>query len=131
MAALGFHHINLRAPRELIEQLRSFYVEVIGLRVGERAPLSSAGYWLYAGDQELIHLSVARDSEPHRVPSPTGTYDHLALACRGLADTQAHLQQHGVAFTARRVAGTGQHQLFLKDPAGNGVELNFPADEIA
>jgi catechol-2,3-dioxygenase len=130
MAVTGFSHINLRAPLELIEQLRAFYVDVVGLRVGPRAPLNSFGYWLYAGEQEVIHLSVARDSEPNRVPSAVGTYDHLALSCNGLVGTREHLQRHGIAFTTRQVPGNGPHQLFFKDPAGNGVELNFSPDDV-
>jgi extradiol dioxygenase family protein len=36
------------------------------------------------------------------------------------------LRAHGVAFCESRSAVTGQHQFFLQDPAGNGVEINFP-----
>ena len=31
----GFAHYNLRAPRPLLEELRKFYTEVVGLSVGD------------------------------------------------------------------------------------------------
>jgi glyoxylase I family protein len=61
MNVLSFSHYNLRAPRELLDTLCSFYTEVIGLRVGERTPLMSFGYWLYAGQQDVLHLTGKRD----------------------------------------------------------------------
>jgi hypothetical protein len=35
------------------------------------------------------------------------------------------LKRMGVAYEMAHVPGTQQVQLFLTDPAGNGVELNF------
>ena len=57
MTVVGFNHYNLRAPRELLEQLRSFYCDVVGLRVGPRPSFASFGYWLYAGEQDILHLT--------------------------------------------------------------------------
>jgi hypothetical protein len=37
---------------------------------------------------------------------------------------EAKLKQHGVSYTTRTLAN-GVRQINLKDPAGNGVELNF------
>jgi hypothetical protein len=37
---------------------------------------------------------------------------------------EANLTQYGVAYTTRTLAN-GVRQINLKDPAGNGVELNF------
>ena len=54
-----------------------------------------------------------------------GTFDHVAFTCTGLAATEAQLRERGVAFRRAQVPGTKQVQLFLRDPAGNGVEFNF------
>ena len=50
MPAVAFDHFNLRAGRDLVERLRDFYVDVVGLRVGARPPFDFHGYWLYIGD---------------------------------------------------------------------------------
>ena len=48
---------------DLIEALRRFYTEVIGLQVGPRPPFDSPGHWLYAGPVDLLHLTVAQEVE--------------------------------------------------------------------
>ena len=42
----------------------------------------------------------------------------------------AHLAACGITFRVAEVPGAGQVQYFLKDPAGNGVELNFSAHDV-
>lgn len=119
-------HYNLRAERQMLDTLCDFYVTVVDLKVGYR-PLSSYGYWLYAGEKALLHLSEARPGEP-REPQVSGTFDHVAFACTDLPAMEAHLRVHGIDYRRNEVPVTGQHQLFFKDPAGNGIELNFAAD---
>ena len=54
-----------------------------------------------------------------------GTFDHVAFTFSGLVETEARLRERGIDYRSVRVPGTQQVQLFLTDPAGNGVELNF------
>lgn len=124
MPVTGLNHYNLRASRELLEQLRRFYCEVVGLAVGPRPPFDSFGYWLYAGGDAVLHLSEAEagESRPGQV---LNTFDHVAFTCSGLVATEARLAGLGIAFRRAAVPQSGQIQLFLHDPAGNGIELNF------
>ena len=126
MAVLGFSHYNLRAPRPMLERLRDFYVEVVGLQAGPRPPFRSFGYWLYAGGEPVLHLSESGAGEPARdAPGGTTTFDHAAFRCSDLAGTEARLAARGRAFERAEVPTTGIVQLFFSDPAGNGVELGF------
>ncbi len=128
MPATGLSHYNLRAPRELMEGLRSFYCDVLGLTLGERPAFGSFGYWLYAGEQAIVHLSETRAGESC-VLGVTTTFDHAAFSCTGCLDFESRLRQLAIAFTKARVPGTLQVQLFISDPAGNGVELNFASED--
>ncbi len=125
----GLHHINLRAPAELLATLRDFYRDVLGLEQGARPDFGSPGYWLYAGGHPIVHLSTQRPDEAKRGPvdpaAPT-TYDHTAFAGTDAPAMAAHLAALGVRFHESRSPVTGQHQFFFSDPAGNGVEINFP-----
>lgn len=125
----GLNHINLRAPADLLATLRDFYRDALGLEVGPRPDFDSEGYWLYAGGHPVLHLSTQRPHEPVRGPvdaaRPT-TYDHTAFTGTDPRATAAHLGALGVAFRESRSEVTRQHQFFLQDPAGNGVEINFP-----
>jgi hypothetical protein len=46
-------------------------------------------------------------------------------------DVRAQLKAHRVDFKARTVPGLRLRQIFLKDPTGVAIELNFPAAEAA
>ncbi|MEN9756233.1 MAG: hypothetical protein RL755_420 [Pseudomonadota bacterium] len=124
MSILRIDHYNLRANSELLDALRYFYCEVIGLSVGERPPLKSSGYWLYAGEKDVLHLSQAAPDEI-RQSHIQGTFDHVAFSCDNVENIESQLRDKGIAYKRSEVPLTGQIQLFLIDPAGNRVELNF------
>ena len=129
MPVHAFNHFNLRAPLPVAEALRDFYVDVVGLRVGWRPPFDFPGWWLYLGDQAVLHL-VAVPGARADGAARGGSFDHVAFSCTDLPATEAQLQRQGVHCRKVLVPGTQQVQLFLTDPAGNGVELNF-ADAAA
>jgi len=129
MPVLGFSHYNLRAARPLLDTLRDFYVDIVGLAAGPRPPFSSFGYWLYAGGEAVLHLSETAPGE-HRRAEGDSTFDHAAFSCTDLAAYERRLADRGIAYQRAEVPQTAQRQLFFSDPAGNGVELNF-ADEPA
>lgn len=124
MPVAGLNHFNLRAPRTLLDELRRFYVEVIGLQEGPRPPFRSHGYWLYAQDRDILHLTEAQADETRATHVAT-TLDHVAFTCIDPQAMQARLQRHGIAYLTDGVPLTAQQQIFLRDPAGNGIELNF------
>lgn len=130
MSALGFSHYNLRAPRALLDELRDFYCDVVGLTVGQRPPLRSFGYWLYAGGHAVLHLSEAGPEEV-RPTQPSGTFDHAAFRCRDRPAYERALALRGIRYRVALVPATQQVQIFLTDPAGNGVELNFDSSDEA
>jgi catechol 2,3-dioxygenase-like lactoylglutathione lyase family enzyme len=125
----GLHHVNLRAPAELLVVLRDFYRDAIGLELGPRPDFGTHGYWLYAGGHPVLHLPEQLAHEPRRGavdPAAPTTFDHTAYAGTNPTETAARLHALDVPFRESRSAQSRQHQFFLKDPAGNGVEINFP-----
>ena len=92
MTVRGIDHFNIRASHELLEQVRAFYCDVIGLVVGDRPPFDSAGYWLYAGDRAVLHLSLASDDE-QVAPNVATTLNHIALACTDRAEMENKLAE--------------------------------------
>ena len=53
----------------------------------------------------------------------------MAFQAADLAGTRARLADLGVAFEERTVPGQGLVQLFVRDPDGVRIELNFPVGE--
>jgi catechol-2,3-dioxygenase len=124
MATLGLNHINLRAQPELLDKMRAFYCEVVGLTVGARPAFKSTGYWLYAGEHAVLHLSQITADEAQPVSALT-TFSHVAFSCTDITAFEQRLIQLGLEYRLSQVPLTNQVQIFVKDPAGNGVELNF------
>ncbi|HEU4621339.1 MAG TPA: diguanylate cyclase [Burkholderiaceae bacterium] len=124
MFVLGFSHYNLCAPRDVLEQLRAFYCDVIGLKVGPRPSFDRPVYWLYIGEHDVLHLIEARIDDVRSLNVNT-TFDHVAFNCVNRAAVERMLIDRGIAYRVAHVPGRSQIQLFLRDPAGNGVELSF------
>ena len=128
MGVEALNHYNLRASRAMLDRLRDWYRDALGLEVGERPPFRFHGYWLYAGGRPILHLSEASPGEEHPVPG-AGTFDHVAFTCSGISSMRERLDALHIFYRVADVPLTKQRQVFLQDPAGNGVELNFDARE--
>jgi catechol 2,3-dioxygenase-like lactoylglutathione lyase family enzyme len=102
----------------------AFYVDVLGLRNGERPAFTIPGAWLYLGDVPAVHL-IGGDA---RKDTGTGAIDHIAFRASGLAEFTDHLRQLGIPFEERTPPGTRMRQVFVKDPDGLTVEVNFPGE---
>lgn len=124
MSITRIDHINIRANQPLLDKLRDFYRDVMGLVEGYRPPFAGFGYWLYAGDAPLIHLYEALPGR-NRPYSEHGAIDHFAFACGDRQSMEARLEQMGLCYETKTIPVTGHGQIFLTDPAGNRVELQF------
>ena len=118
---------------------RDWYVRVLGFRVGPNPDFKFPVCWLYLGDQDVIHVTEggAQVSDNRRryvgqesaATQGSGVIDHIAFRCAGLERMLEHLNAIGVQFKRRQVNDQGLYQLFLFDPNGIKVELNFANSE--
>jgi glyoxylase I family protein len=120
MAILSIDHVNLAGDAALMEECRRFYVDILGLEEGHRPPFRSRGFWLYANGNPIVHLTVTADEA-----GPTGAFNHVALACSDAPAMIARLRNANVEHRVTGVPDGGATQIFLRDPAGVAVELNF------
>ena len=126
MAVDMLEHFTVRCTD--LERTRDFYSEIIGLRVGPRPAFDFAGYWLYLGDQPVVHLVHEDEREDGRSQGAgqnTGALDHIAFRAQDLAGTRALLRAKGLDFKEAPVPGRPVHQVFVRDPDGVLIELNF------
>ena len=126
MALQKLDHYTIRVRPEDLAEIRRFYVEILGLTDGERPPFSFPGHWLYCGGAPVVHLAGTAE---RTAAADNGRLDHIAFGARGLVEMRRHLAAQGIAFVERTVPGLGLHQLFVNDPNGIKIELNFPAAE--
>lgn len=118
----ALHHFTVGcAPAEL-PVLLAFYTRTLGLTDGHRPPLRFPGHWLYADGHAIVHLNALHATAFERGVS---AFDHIALSAHGLEATRTALRQAGTPFHESPLSGTRLHQVFLQDPLGLKVELNF------
>jgi catechol 2,3-dioxygenase-like lactoylglutathione lyase family enzyme len=141
--ALALNHFSIRTTD--MEATRVFYETVLGLTVGPRPPFPFPGLWLYNGDHAhvvnaMVHVIGIDRDDPEGLKQylgdrdvsslqGSGAVDHIALMTTGLEAMLAHLKKLGVPCRERTVPAIGLHQLFLDDPSGLVIELNYPAQE--
>lgn len=143
--ALTLNHYSIRTTD--IAATRDFYQRVLGLTVGPRPDFAFPGAWMYRGDHAdvanaAVHIIGIDPNDPQglqkylggRDPASlkgSGAIDHIAFFADGLSAMLEHLRGLGVAVRERTVPNIGLHQLFLDDPNGVVIELNYPAAEKA
>jgi catechol 2,3-dioxygenase-like lactoylglutathione lyase family enzyme len=124
MPARQLDHFTIRAAD--LERTRDFYASVLGLTIGPRPDFKFAGYWLYCGDKPVVHL-VAKDGAVGVMDDSeaTGRLDHIAFRSEDFEATVKALDAQGIAFRQNQVPDFRLRQLFLRDPDGLTIELNF------
>jgi len=115
-------HFNLRT-RKLAETVH-FYEHVLGLVNGPRPDFPFPGAWLYSDGKAVVHLvDIAPTTEPQKPDS--GVVHHVAFVSRGFQTMKQRLQKLQVEFDTREVPGGDVWQIFITDPNGVVIELNY------
>jgi catechol-2,3-dioxygenase len=123
---LSINHIQLVAEKDLVIQLRDFYCNVVGLTEGFRPAFERFGFWLYIRDKDVLHLITPKEGDERSLQK--STYDHVAFKSDDYQRFLKKLQSLSIPFEEKPIPGMTSHQIFLRDPAGNRVELNFDGD---
>ena len=123
MPALSLDHWNIYSKD--LEATVRFYERYVGLRDGERPPFPFPGAWLYAGDKAILHIV----SETGRKDHGSGAIDHVAINCADIRGTLDQIKKDKVKFEVRKVPARPLQQVFIHDPDGVMIELNFWDEE--
>ena len=131
MAVSALEHVTIRCAQR--QRTRDFYVDMVGLSEGARPDFPFRGHWLYLGGVPVVHLveaadhagSWGRDAVIPDAAAGTGAFDHVAFQGDDFEAMRDRLQQAGMTFRERVVPGGALKQLFVPDPEGILVEINF------
>ena len=129
------------------EGTRDWFCTNLGFRSGDHPDFGFPVYWLYIGDQDVVHIGKAKFSEHQdiylKTPSDkenqdysaagapgSGRIDHVCFNCDGMTEFIERLNKNGVEFNERKAHNSNLYQLFMREPInGIKVELNFSAEE--
>lgn len=117
-----------------LEATRRFYTEILGFEVMPRPDFPFPGYWM--GVNGAIQVHVGPSNIPNRQAYYLGTKDDAADGQSGVIDHVAFLaedpaafverfRERGIEFRPRHLPESNLYQLFIRDPNGVMIELNF------
>lgn len=129
MTVRGLNHVNIVA-RDL-DRTVAFYRSVLGMRADPipNVPSGFAGRWIYdEADHPAIHVQAYnpdRHGQPLAEGTKTGAIDHVALTCVDMAGLVRRCEELGIDHRVND-GRYGLKQVFVTDPDGVVLELNFP-----
>src|SRR6267154_599629 len=121
MNATSINHVSIHAQD--LELSTAFYEQLFGM---ERIPATNFAFpvvWLRLGRQQL-HLFVRSEAQPpqfHHVG--LNVDDFTAVYSRA---SEQRLRDDSAFFSAMYELPDGSVQMYLRDPAGNLVEVDWP-----
>jgi len=113
-------HVTLRTAD--LEGTRAFLEATLDLEVGYRPAFSFPGYWLYAGDEPIVHLLPGRAGPVDRHGE---TIDHVGFRLDDYDGKRRRLDELGIEYSTMELAELGERRLFIKTPNGILLELVF------
>jgi catechol 2,3-dioxygenase-like lactoylglutathione lyase family enzyme len=121
--AKRLNHVSVVA-KDMAESVR-FYTEVLGLEVIPSPTFAFAVTWLAAGDLQ-VHL-FERDGPGSQPPA----FHHFGLEMEDFMAVYERvkaldIEEPETFFSAVYELPDGSIQMYVRDPAGNLVELDFP-----
>ena len=119
---MKFDHVNFTSNTDTIENIKSFYIKVFELEVGDRPTFHKLGYWLYSDTQAVLHLTIDDSIEEQ---ASCGNLDHIAFKLENFETFEQRLTDLNIPFRKKQITNTNCLQYFFKDPVGTGLEVNF------
>jgi len=129
------------------EGTRDWFCRNLGFREGYHPEFGFPVYWLYIGDQDVVHIGKAgySDHQDTYLTTPndvegvdysaagapgSGRIDHVCFNCENIQEFIDRFERNGVEFNERKAHNSNLYQLFMREPInGIKVELNFTAQE--
>jgi catechol 2,3-dioxygenase-like lactoylglutathione lyase family enzyme len=128
MGLMDIHHIAIKVPPGKLKQAEEFYTKVLGLTYAERPDLGFPGAWLNV-QNTMIHLvdqKFPKTADPwYARAEAESAIDHIAIKAKGFDEIKKRVNELGYDWRQTIIADAGLWQLFVLDPSGVVVELNF------
>ena len=113
-------HVNIRTAD--LAATKAVFIDILGLTDGWRPPFPFPGAWLYAGEKDVVHL--VQVDQP-AASSEGSALDHFAFEISDYDEALRRVETSGLKFRAIATPGTSVRQIFVRDPNGVTIELNW------
>lgn len=133
MPVAGINHVNIITER--LDETADFYVRLLDLTraLPMGGVMTFRGAWLHDSQgAAILHIVAFDPAKHHKVDAgpatPTGAIDHVAFACTGFEAMLARCAELGLEHRVNDRKYGDLRQIFVNDPNGVKLELNFHGD---
>jgi len=132
MAVTELNHYFVRAND--LEKTKDFYCDVLGFQIMPRPTFPFAGYWLGVNGKIQVHMGQdgIANADLYYLGTPAGAakdhagvVDHIAFLASEPGEFIRRFRDRGIEYSPRSLPEFDLYQIFLKDPNGLTIELNF------
>ena len=132
MPITDLNHYFVRAND--LEATKRFYCEALTLKEMPRPDFPFPGYWLGRDDKIWVHMGphgipnqalYYAGSPPNAAVDQAGVVDHIAFAATDPEEFRLRLKGLGCKWWSRKLPAFNLFQIFVRDPDGLTIELNF------
>lgn len=128
MPLLDLHHVAIKS-KDLDETVK-FYTEVLGMEQVERPEFPFPGAWLQMGET-MFHIYGGGPAKTHngnyKYSQKASPVDHIALRAKGFDEMKKTFIKKKCEWRQMNIPDFKLWQLFVLDPSGVIIELNFDA----
>lgn len=117
-----------------LDRTADFYANILGLELGPRPDFDFAGSWFYLDGVPVVHAGTADFAggypdngvkDKSHLKNGTGRLDHIAFRADNIQEFKDRLTKAEIDFHTQELKDFNLTQLFVKDPDGLTIELNF------
>ena len=128
MQRCDLHHVAIRCRPGKLAESEEFYRDILGMSTAERPDLGFPGAWVQM-DWSMVHLIEQEwpsESDPwYARKEADSAIDHIAIKAHNFDEMKERVLGLGCDWREMVLEGAGLWQLFVLDPNGVVVELNF------
>ena len=126
MPTASLDHVNIQTTR-LADTVR-FFADVLELTAGDPPPPLDPALvqWMFDDTgRAIFHLTTPGSIGGYNESADTGAVHHVALDCSGHDAMVSRLDRLGVDHRDNHVVAIDLKQIFVRDPNGVLLELNY------
>ena len=132
MPLTDLNHFLLRAND--LEKTKQFYCDALSLSEMRRPDFPFPGYWLGRDEKIWVHMAqhgvphadlYYKGTPPHAALDNSGVIDHVAFGATDPEEFRTRFTTMKCDWWARSLPEFNLFQIFVRDPDGLTIELNF------
>lgn len=119
---IKFDHLSLSAKNP--EKMKDFLIALLDLKVGTRANLSFNGYFLFAGEKDVIHIfGQNQNVNSTNVTIEQNIVHHVSFFSDSYNDVMDRISSLDLRYSINQVPDSPTVQIFVRAPENLIIEI--------